>query len=171
MSDLNVRAGVIFTDGEMCLIGHAPNKKMGDNTWDLPKGHLKDNGESPLEGAAREFTEETGMQLDTSNIKLINEQPVKYGKDLFYLAMAKVVTLPPLESYHCESFFDWYGKKLPEVSTFKYIPIDELGTYIYKGLADVVVPMLDSIIEKTSDFSDEEVALQESFIYKNLEKI
>ena len=47
----------------MLLCKRSPEKSL-PNTWSIPSGHLED-GESPGQGAIREFHEETKIELDT----------------------------------------------------------------------------------------------------------
>lgn len=51
--------GVIVTDGERILLGHATRSPR----WDIPKGEAHP-GENFAEAAARELLEETGVALD-----------------------------------------------------------------------------------------------------------
>lgn len=57
-------AGVILKkDNKVLLCKRSPKKSL-PNTWSIPSGHLED-GESPGQGAIREFHEETNIELDT----------------------------------------------------------------------------------------------------------
>jgi ADP-ribose pyrophosphatase YjhB (NUDIX family) len=57
-------AGVILKkDNKVLLCKRSPEKSL-PNTWSIPSGHLED-GESPGQGAIREFHEETNIELDT----------------------------------------------------------------------------------------------------------
>jgi len=57
-------AGVILKkNNKVLLCKRAPEKSL-PNTWSIPSGHLED-GESPGQGAIREFYEETNIELGT----------------------------------------------------------------------------------------------------------
>ena len=57
--------GVIVTDGERVLLGHATRSPR----WDIPKG-IAEPGETLPVGAARELLEETGLVVDPAQMIL-----------------------------------------------------------------------------------------------------
>lgn len=57
-------AGVILKKGDKVLLCKRSPEKSLPNTWSIPSGHLED-GESPGQGAIREFFEETNIELGT----------------------------------------------------------------------------------------------------------
>ena len=57
-------AGVILKKGDKVLLCKRSPEKSLPNTWSIPSGHLE-NGESPGQGAIREFHEETNIELET----------------------------------------------------------------------------------------------------------
>lgn len=57
-------AGVILKKNNKVLLCKRSPEKSLPNTWSIPSGHLED-GESPGQGALREFYEETNIELDT----------------------------------------------------------------------------------------------------------
>jgi len=71
-------AGIILfanETGNLLLGKRAEGSGVG--TWSIQGGRLKD-GEEPLEGAKREFVEETGLDIPIFNIKLVNKKPDFY---------------------------------------------------------------------------------------------
>lgn len=57
-------AGVILKkNNKVLLCKRAPEKSL-PNIWSIPSGHIED-GESPGQGAIREFYEETNIELGT----------------------------------------------------------------------------------------------------------
>ena len=55
-----------------------------------------------------------------------------------------------MKSLKCSSYFvDDKGRKIPEVVKFHKIPLDELATYVYRGLARLIVE--NGLIEKVKE--------------------
>ncbi len=47
--------------------------------------------------------------------------------------------LPDPDSLECQSFFERDEKKFPEIAQYLKVPVGELPTYLYKGLASLIV--------------------------------
>ena len=139
---MSERAGVIITDGERFLIGHAPNKKNEPNTWDLPKGHVE-KGETPYEAAKREAKEEFNVNVE--GMELAGKY--KLGKDDFWIYVSLVNNLPVVANCKCNSYFDWYGKKLPEISEFRLAKLDDIEGLLYKSLVSPVLKALGDFLD------------------------
>lgn len=63
--------------------------------WSIPGGKMEDNGETPQEGAKREFLEETDVNINDKEIKLIGLIPRhtrdgKKVKGLMYVYLLEV---------------------------------------------------------------------------------
>ena len=69
--------GVIVTDGERILLGHATRSPR----WDIPKG-MAEPGESFAAAAARELVEETGLTVPETVLRPLGVHPYRRGKDL-----------------------------------------------------------------------------------------
>ena len=62
--------GVIVTDGERLLLGHATRSPR----WDIPKG-VAEAGENFADAAARELREETGLVVAPEGLKVLGVHP------------------------------------------------------------------------------------------------
>lgn len=78
MNDSYSAGGVVVRDGLIALTN------QNSRSWSLPKGHI-DPGETPIEAAKREITEETGIE-DLSLVKDLGvyqrKRLGKYNEDL-----------------------------------------------------------------------------------------
>jgi 8-oxo-dGTP pyrophosphatase MutT (NUDIX family) len=52
------------------FLRHDPDTQVGVGLWELPGGSL-DFGETPLQAAVREISEETGISIPEGNLKLV----------------------------------------------------------------------------------------------------
>jgi 8-oxo-dGTP pyrophosphatase MutT (NUDIX family) len=103
--------------------------------WDFPKGQL-DEGETHIEAAIRELTEET--TLDTKDIKLVglSAPAVVYGsgskkKTATYFLADRISLKQPFLPISPE-----LGK--PENDEYRWVPVDELDSLMPNRLSDVV---------------------------------
>jgi 8-oxo-dGTP pyrophosphatase MutT (NUDIX family) len=112
MAAKSVSCGVIVTDGERLVLGHATRSPR----WDIPKG-IAEPGESLAAAARRELFEETGLEAPQAELKPLGVAPYRSGKDLALFAWP-VPLLPDPERLHCASCFDWRGSMLPEFDRF-----------------------------------------------------
>ena len=112
MAVKSVSCGVIVTDGERLVLGHATRSPR----WDIPKG-MAEPGESLVDAARRELFEETGLDAPEAELKPLGVAPYRSGKDLALFAWA-VPVLPDPATLHCASCFDWRGNMLPEFDHF-----------------------------------------------------
>jgi 8-oxo-dGTP diphosphatase len=90
MNQPRVGVGVIVCDGPRVLLG-LRRGAHGAATWPFPGGHLE-FGESPLECAARELLEETGLVASQFRVG-------PYTNDVFESESKHYVTLFVLASY------------------------------------------------------------------------
>ena len=121
---MKITCGVaIFNNKNQLLIGKATN----GNNWSIPKG-LNENNETFEMSAIREVYEETGIDISKSKLELVGEENYKnqskkiimFKTYLDYLDLNKVV---------CNSFFEYKGKKLPELDKFELVTLNELHKY------------------------------------------
>ena len=125
---------------------------MGEqvNCCDLMKGHAH-VGEGLKAAAMRETWEECGIHL--KDLKQISSD-LQYTKlDTLTFFVSKMDELPDTNTLKCNSYFtDDYGKQLPEIVHYYKIPIDELPTYLYRGLSRLIVNngLIDKIKDETT---------------------
>ena len=116
-NDTNDRGGVLYFyyDKALLCLGEHSGK------WNVPKGHLQE-GETPLEGSVREFTEET--QISLNGVPEFVES-WKSKKGMFHLFMLKGRQnfMPKLNHEHT----DW-----------GYFGIDELPSPLDKDIERVI---------------------------------
>ncbi|GHU51647.1 hypothetical protein FACS1894200_12020 [Spirochaetia bacterium] len=119
--DINVRAGVIITNGILMLASQPTNMIRNGWLYDISaKGHLQ-NGESPLQGAIRECWEETNIKFEPW--KLTHPIQTSCDGQPLFLFLALLDELIPLEKLSCVSTFidDFDGIRKPEVESYAWI--------------------------------------------------
>jgi 8-oxo-dGTP pyrophosphatase MutT (NUDIX family) len=125
--------GVIVTDGERILLGHATRSPR----WDIPKGVAELDEGFPA-AAARELFEETGLVVAPDELAELGVYPYLRGKDLALFAWVPP-QLPDLQSLSCSSQFALAnGTLLPEFDRFGSFPWDEAMLRVGKNLARVL---------------------------------
>jgi 8-oxo-dGTP pyrophosphatase MutT (NUDIX family) len=137
--------GVIVTDGERVLLGHATRSPR----WDIPKG-VADPGENFLEAAARELLEETGLAVPACELVELGVHPYLRSKDLALFAW-RPQQLPDPQSLTCTSQFTLpNGTLLPEFDRFALFAWDEALTRVGKNLARVLGSLPRDTLHNTS---------------------
>jgi 8-oxo-dGTP pyrophosphatase MutT (NUDIX family) len=145
MAAKSVSCGVIITDGERLVLGHATRSPR----WDIPKG-IAEPGESLIAAARRELFEETGLDAPEAELKPLGVAPYRAGKDLALFAWA-VPVLPDPERLHCASCFDWRGNMLPEFDRFGVFTHAEALAKVGKAMASRLAGIsLKSLCEASS---------------------
>lgn len=123
-------AGVIVTDGERLVLGHASRSPR----WDIPKGGVEP-GESLAETASRELKEETGLIAPPDALMPLGVKEYLRNKDLALFAWV-VPVLPDPKTLVCSEFFTLpNGARLPEFDRFGLFTRDEALTLVGKKLA------------------------------------
>ena len=120
---------VISEADDRILIGHAPNAANKPNSWDFPKGHIQE-GEEPITAAVRELYEETGLIIAPGDLTELNTIRYNGGTITFY----KVYLPSIVTDLKCNSYFEMWGKRMPEFSKFDWVLADQLPSLLYKGL-------------------------------------
>ena len=132
MSAKATSCGVIVTDGERLLLGHATRSPR----WDIPKG-IAEPGESLAAAAARELHEETGLSVPETALRPLGVFPYRRDKDLALFCWTPP-QLPDPRTLVCTSHFSFNGTMLPEFDRFGLFSHDEALTRVGKGLAQLL---------------------------------
>ncbi len=131
--------GVIVTDGERILLGHATRSPR----WDIPKG-VAESGENLAEAAARELHEETGLVVSPDELVPLGVHAYLRGKDLALFAW-QPPQLPDPQSLACTSLFALpNGTMLPEFDRFDLFAWDEALSRVGKNLARILTSIRGS---------------------------
>jgi 8-oxo-dGTP pyrophosphatase MutT (NUDIX family) len=125
-----VSCGVIVTDGERLLLGHATRSPR----WDIPKGGIEPS-EGLAAAASRELREETGLIVTEAALVPLGVRPYLRNKDLALFAWI-VPALPDPKTLVCSATFALKdGTRLPEFDRFGLFTIDEALSRVGKNLA------------------------------------
>ena len=130
MAAKTTSCGVIVTDGERLILGHASRSPR----WDIPKGGVEP-GETFVAAACRELAEETGLIAPPEALTPLGVKEYLRGKDLALFAWV-VPTLPDPKTLVCSACFELRsGARLPEFDRFGLFTRDEALNLVGKNLA------------------------------------
>lgn len=129
MKPKETSCGVIVTDGERLLLGHATRSPR----WDIPKG-VAEPGESLAAAARRELFEETGLEVPETELRPLGVFAYRPGKDLALFGWVPPL-LPDPQSLACTSCFIWKGTEFPEFDRFGLFTHEEALARVGKTLA------------------------------------
>jgi len=133
--------GVIVTDGQRLLLGHATRSPR----WDIPKG-VAEPGETLAAAAVRELLEETGLTTAPEELTELGVHAYLRGKDLA-LFVWKPVQLPDPQGLICTSRFALpNGTLVPEFDRFGLFLWDEALLRVGKNLARVLASVRQVVI-------------------------
>lgn len=124
--------GVIVTDGELFLLGHATRSPR----WDIPKG-VAEPGESLAAAARRELFEETGLDAPAAQLRPLGVFPYRRGKGLA-LFLWLLPTLPDPGTLVCTSHFPLNGRMLPEFDRFGLFDRDAALARVGRSMSSVL---------------------------------
>jgi 8-oxo-dGTP pyrophosphatase MutT (NUDIX family) len=127
-----VTCGVLVTDGELLLLGHATRSPR----WDIPKG-VADPGEAFAAAARRELFEETGIEAPESELRPLGVFSYLPAKDLALFLWAPPV-MPDPAALFCLSCFAWKGREWPEFDRFGLFTHEEALRRVGKNMARVL---------------------------------
>src|SRR3954451_6284303 len=130
MSAKQTSCGVIVTDGERILLGHATRSPR----WDIPKG-VAEPGEDFAAAARRELFEEAGLTATEAELKPLGIFPYRSGKDLA-LFIWRRAEMPDPNSLVCVSCFSWKGTDFPEFDRFGLFSREEALSRVGKAMAE-----------------------------------
>jgi ADP-ribose pyrophosphatase YjhB (NUDIX family) len=98
LKDTNDAAGIAYS-----YKGYLLCVRDNKGLWGIPKGHIQ-KGETPEQGAMREFTEETQIMLNRP-IKFSHTSPKKKGKFHIYYCMGDKRVNPHIGHEHTEEIY------------------------------------------------------------------
>lgn len=128
-----ISCGVIVTDGERLLLGHATRTPR----WDIPKG-VADPGEDFLTAACRELQEETGLVADAAALIELGIYAYRRDKGLALFGW-NVGAMPDPKTLVCASQFAADdGTMLPEFDRFGLFPREEAMRRVGRSMAEIL---------------------------------
>jgi putative (di)nucleoside polyphosphate hydrolase len=133
MSPKGTTCGVIVTDGERLLLGHATRSPR----WDVPKG-MAEPGESFIAAARRELQEETGLVAPEEALVPLGVYLYRRDKDLALFGWA-LAALPNPRELACHTSFEYGGQMFPEFDRFGLFRRDEAVARVGKSMARILV--------------------------------
>jgi putative (di)nucleoside polyphosphate hydrolase len=128
----SISCGVLVTDGERLLLGHATRSPR----WDIPKG-VAETGEDLVAAARRELFEETGLDATESALRPLGVFAYLPAKDLALFLWAPPV-MPDPAALVCVSCFTWKDRQYPEFDRFGVFARDEALRLVGKNMARVL---------------------------------
>jgi 8-oxo-dGTP pyrophosphatase MutT (NUDIX family) len=132
MKAKTVSCGVLVTDCERLLLGHATRSPR----WDIPKG-VAEPGELLVAAARRELFEETGLAAPERELRPLGVFGYLPAKDLALFAWTPPV-MPDPAALVCASCFAWKGRQWPEFDRFGLFARDEALNLVGKNMARVL---------------------------------
>jgi len=114
---MNMYSGILVKSGNKVLLCKRCSKCSLPNVWSFPSGHVE-KGESAIEGARREFFEETDIKIN--NVRLLGMFRSRTAKGLVYVYLheTKKNIEPDLDN----------AKDGKEHTECKYFTLDEIDT-------------------------------------------
>ena len=138
--------GVIVTDGERILLGHATRSPR----WDIPKG-TAETGENFAVAAVRELREETGLIAAPQELVELGVHSYLRGKDLALFVWSPR-PLPNPRELSCNSHFSLpNGTLLPEFDRFELFRWEEALTRVGKNLARLLMALATEVRQDASN--------------------
>jgi putative (di)nucleoside polyphosphate hydrolase len=128
-----ISCGVIVTDGDRLLLGHATRSPR----WDIPKGQAE-AGESLVDAAVRELEEETGLAVTEAELRPLGVHAYLRDKDLALFVWMRT-EMPPIDTLVCRSTFALPGGAIvPEFDRFGVFTWNEALGKVGKNMARVL---------------------------------
>lgn len=129
----SITCGVLVSDGEHLLLGHA----TGSPRWDIPKG-LLERDETARDAAVRELAEETGLHVRPDQLRDLGLHAYLPRKDLALFSW-RVPAMPDPAALVCRSMFvDRFGRTVSEFDRFLVVGHSEVTSRIGRSLAAVL---------------------------------
>lgn len=132
----SLSCGVVLINSENKILAC---KSFGrkDGKHDIPKGKIE-KGERPVDAAIRETMEETGIEVNES--ELIDMGEFKYLKDKnLHLFLCKK-DIPDTLIMRCSTYFSMEDKEHPEIIGYEWFDISEesINSKFYNRLCGVL---------------------------------
>ena len=98
-----IGAVVVVSEGQVLLVKRAENAGKYPNFWAVPMGHVED-GEKMIQGAHREFQEETKLDIDINSLVYLDTlKDSKYNRiTALYMIELPNKPEPKLDHEHTE---------------------------------------------------------------------
>lgn len=110
-------------------------KHKDDGYWSIPKGEYTD-GEDPLTVARREFTEETGNEMNAEKFELLGNVKLKSGKVITAWAVEKYFEMPFISSNNFDMKWPPKSGKItsfPETDNAAWFGLEEAKVKMYES--------------------------------------
>ena len=102
-----IGAVVVVSEGQVLLVKRAENAGKYPNFWAVPMGHVED-GEKIIQGAHREFQEETKLDIDINSLVYLDTlKDSKYNR-IMGLYMIELPNKPEPKLDHEHSDWGYY---------------------------------------------------------------
>ena len=145
MKPATTSCGVIVSDGERILLGHATRSPR----WDIPKGQAEP-GEDFDVAAARELYEETGLIAPVAELTSLGTHPYLRGKQLALFGWTPP-RLPDPKDLVCTSHFALPNETLlPEFDRFGLFSWEEALGRVGKNMARVLASIAHGALHSSS---------------------
>ncbi|MBV8121869.1 MAG: NUDIX hydrolase [Alphaproteobacteria bacterium] len=145
MNAAKTSCGVIVSDGERILLGHATRSPR----WDIPKGEAEPD-EAFAAAAVRELREETGLSVMPAELTPLGVHAYLRGKDLALFGWMPPV-MPDPKTLNCHSTFTLpNGTQLPEFDRFALFSWDEGLNRVGKNMARVLAEIGRAALNRAS---------------------
>jgi 8-oxo-dGTP pyrophosphatase MutT (NUDIX family) len=116
-------------------------RSTGRDYWDIPKGVL-DPGETPIEAALRELSEEAGIALASDAVRDLGVHRYLARKDLHLFLVDPPQPELSTDGCHCTTYFvDHRGRTVPEVDAYRWVARGEAPRVTGKNLARVLMSL------------------------------
>lgn len=131
------KAGIVLLDEKTneILLGHPTNSSW--KNWTIPKGEI-DDGELITTCAVREFKEETGIELESTNSwEFLGAFTYKKSRNTLFVLLLRGDWKDkyPAKDLKCKSTFTnrKTGKVQPEIDSFKWEPYESAINQVHEA--------------------------------------
>ena len=148
MASAILSCGVLVLDTQHeLLLCHA----TGSARWDIPKG-IAEAGETEIEAAIRETTEETGLKLQPESLLDLGRFAYRRGKDL-YLYATLIERIDTSQCVCSTQFRDAHGRLRPELDAFEWVAFANVAERCGKSLAALLTQRISlaSVLQRAME--------------------